>query len=51
VTVPEIIPKIDAAGGLLMLDGDRIRLTCRKLSVLISALREHRDKVLQAFRS
>jgi hypothetical protein len=51
VTAPQIIQEVEAAGGVLKLDGDRIRYDLpRKASALVEILRQHRNEVLQVLR-
>lgn len=47
----EIIQQIEAAGGLLILKGDRIRYELpEQAAPLVDVLRQHRDELLQTLR-
>ena len=51
MTAPEIIQEIEAAGGVLTLNGDRIRYDVPKgARALVDVLREHRGEVLLVLR-
>lgn len=51
MTALQIIHEIEAAGGVLTLNGDRIRYDVPMgARALVDVLRQHRDEVLQALR-
>jgi hypothetical protein len=51
VTAADIIRKVETAGGVLMLNGDRIRYELPEdAASLVDILRQHRDEVLRVLR-
>lgn len=51
MTAPQIIEQIEAAGGILTLNGDRIRYELpEEAASLVDVLREHREEVLRFLR-
>src|SRR5438105_4943111 len=51
MTASEIVQQIEAAGGVLILAGERIKYDIPKhAALLVDALRQHRDEVLQTLR-